>query len=124
MTGNHAKLLLEKYLADDVGEYIIDDKYLTFYKGYLEITAEDEKLIREMFGAKIHDIQHVESKEYMPVTSIRAHITFRDKLYCLLAEFNYDVEIIILSETDEVVNDICEIRLPYKEKQMLKTLSL
>lgn len=124
MTSKHAELLLEKYLMDDIKEYVIDEDYIDFYKKDLILSKENEKLIREMLGAKIHDIISVESNDYMPIVSIRAHITFNDKLYSFLATSDVDVEAVILYETDKIFKDICNIYLPEREKEMLKTLSL
>jgi hypothetical protein len=120
MTRKHVKLVLEKFLIGEEIEYTIDENYINYYKDNLILTNENESLLREIIGAEINNIFTALGEPL----SIRAHIKFKDKLYSFLAEFDRDVDVLLLSEVDEVIWDICRINLPYFEKEKLKTLSL
>lgn len=123
MTSKHAEILLEKIIQEDVKDYIIDEDYYNFYTDILTLSDEEEERMRYMFGARVHDVFITESNDHYPKINMRAHITFENITYTLLAVFDDDVDVIVLYETEEIIKSICNIQLPKEELRMLKSLS-
>lgn len=117
MTDKHIFLLLEYYIQNGETDYIIDEKYKTFYTSFLNLNEDDNRLLEESYGANIHDIFTVIQDKI----NIRGHVTHNNKLYTFLAVFETEFEIYTVYETNEVIRSICKIGLPDEEKKLLKS---
>lgn len=117
MTDKHIYLLLEYYIQNGETNYIIDEKYKDFYLSYLNLNEDDNKLIEESYGARIHDIYTFEEGSI----NIRGHVTYNNKLYTFLAVFTTEFEIYTIYEVDEIIKSICKLSLPEEERVFLKS---
>lgn len=120
MTDKHIFLLLEYYIQNGETNYIIDEKYKEFYTSYLNLDEENNNLLQESYGAKIHDIfTLIEDKG--DKINIRGHVIHNNKLYTFLAVFKTEFEIYTIYEVDEVIRSICKLGLPEEEMKLLKS---